>query len=249
MGSRIRGQRKGSRGGVFSAHTHHRKGVAALRAMDYSERNGYTKGVVSEIIHDSGRGAPLARVTFRHAYRYKKVTETFIAPEGLATGQSIYCGPKAELSIGNVIPIGKMPEGTIVSMLEDKCGDRGAIARASGTYCVVVGHNPDDARTRVRLPSGQKKLLPSMCRAMVGIVAGGGRTDKPVLKAGNSYHKAKAKRNNWPVCRAVAMNPVDHPFGGGNHQHVGHSTTVSRGCVPGQKVGLIAARRTGYGRR
>ncbi|CAF5121032.1 unnamed protein product, partial [Rotaria magnacalcarata] len=77
------------------------------------------------------------------------------------------------------------------------------------------------------------------------IVAGGGRIDKPILKAGRSYHKFKAKRKSWPKVRGVAMNPVDHPFGGGNHQHIGKPSTVSRYAPPGRKVGLIAARRTG----
>ena len=97
----------------------------------------------------------------------------------------------------------------------------------------------------MRLPSGSKKTLVSHCRAMIGIVAGGGRIDKPLLKAGAAYHKYKVKRNCWPRVRGVAMNPVEHPFGGGNHQHIGHPSTVSRFAPPGRKVGLIAARRTG----
>jgi len=81
---------------------------------------------------------------------------------------------------------------------------------------------------------------------MIGIIAGGGRTDKPVLKAGNCYHKHKARgRATWPRIRGVAMNPVDHPHGGGNHQHIGKPSTISRYASAGQKVGLIAARRTG----
>jgi len=80
---------------------------------------------------------------------------------------------------------------------------------------------------------------------MVGIVAGGGRIDKPVLKAGRAYHKYKAKRNCWPKVRGVAMNPVEHPHGGGNHQHIGKASTVARDKSAGKKVGLIAARRTG----
>ena len=100
-------------------------------------------------------------------------------------------------------------------------------------------------KTRVKLPSGSKKTLPSTCRAMIGLVAGGGRIDKPLLKAGRAKHKYSAKRNCWPRVRGVAMNPVEHPHGGGNHQHVGHPTTVSRATPPGRKVGLIAARRTG----
>lgn len=80
---------------------------------------------------------------------------------------------------------------------------------------------------------------------MVGVVAGGGRIDKPLLKAGASYHKYRVKRNCWPRVRGVAMNPVEHPHGGGNHQHIGHPSTTARDAPPGRKVGLIAARRTG----
>jgi large subunit ribosomal protein L8e len=87
---------------------------------------------------------------------------------------------------------GMMPEGTIISNLEEKTGDRGRLARGSGNYATVIAHNPDTKRTRVKLPSGTKKIIPSANRAMVGIVAGGGRIDKPILKAGRAYHKYKA---------------------------------------------------------
>jgi large subunit ribosomal protein L8e len=138
-----------------------------------------------------------------------------------------------------------MPEGTIVSNCEGKLGDRGAFARASGTSAVIVNHIDDGKKCKVRLPSGTKKTVPGGCRAMVGVVAGGQRTDKPLLKAANSWFKNRAKRNNWPRVRGVAMNPVEHPHGGGNHQHVGHPTTVRRDVSRGKKAGLIAARRTG----
>jgi len=138
-----------------------------------------------------------------------------------------------------------MPEGTIVSNCEGKVGDRGSFARASGTSAVIVGHTDDGRKTRVRLPSGTRKTVYGGCRAMVGVCAGGQRTDKPLLKANASWYKAKAKRNHWPRVRGVAMNPVEHPHGGGNHQHVGHPTTVRRDVSRGKKAGLIAARRTG----
>lgn len=244
MGRVIRSQRKG-RGSVFKAHTTHRKGAAKLRPLDYSERHGYMRGVIKEIIHDPGRGAPLAKVEFRNPYKFKRETFTMIATEGMYTGQFVYCGKKAALSVGNTLPVGEMPEGTIVCNVEEHSGDRGALARASGNYVTVVSHSPDENKTRIKLPSGAKKVIASTCRATVGVVAGGGRMDKPMLKAGRAYYKYKAKRHCWPKVRGVAMNPVDHPHGGGNHQHVGHATTVSRHCPPGQKVGLIAARRTG----
>merc|ERR1712180_365236 len=135
------------------------------------------------------------------------------------TGQFIYCGKKATLTIGNVMPV--------------------------GNYATIITHNPDVGRSKVKLPSGSKKTIPSSNRAMVGIVAGGGRIDKPLLKAGRAYFKYKAKRNSWPKVRGVAMNPVEHPHGGGNHQHIGMASTVRRDTSAGRKVGLIAARRTG----
>jgi large subunit ribosomal protein L8e len=244
MGRVIRGQRKGA-GGIFKSHTKHRKGAAKIRTLDYSERHGYVKGVVKEIIHDPGRGAPLAKVVFRDPYKYRLKTELFIAPEGIYTGQFVYCGKKATLSIGNVIPLGQMPEGTVVCNVEEKKGDRGSIARTSGNYCTVVAHNRDTQRTKISLPSGAKRTVPSDNRATVGIVAGGGRLDKPMLKAGAAYHKYKVKRNCWPKVRGVAMNPVEHPHGGGNHQHIGMPSTVRKDSSAGRKVGLIGARRTG----
>lgn len=133
-----------------------------------------------------------------------------------------------------------MPEGTIVCAVEEKPGDRGKLAKASGNYATVVAHNRDTRKTRVKLPSGSKKVhaqakitdtsltdhghnniltvaiticlslcsqtLSSTCRALVGVVAGGGRIDKPLLKAGRAYHKYKVKRNCWPKVRGVAMN-------------------------------------------
>jgi len=244
MGRVIRAQRKG-RGGIFKALTHGRQGAAKHRALDFSERKGYLKGVVKEIIHDKGRGAPLARVQFRDPYRYKRRTELFICAEGTYSGQFLYAGTKAQLTIGNILPVGQLPEGTIICNVEGQPGDRGIFARASGNYASIISHNPDEGVTRIKLPSGAKKVVSSKSRATIGLVAGGGRIEKPLLKAGRAYHKYKAKRNKWPKVRGVAMNPVDHPHGGGNHQHIGHASTTSRHDPPGKKVGLIAARRTG----
>merc|ERR1719507_1327419 len=120
------------------------------------------------------------------------------------------------------------------------------MCRASGAYAVVRTQLREVGLTRLKMPSGTRnKIISSNCRACIGIVAGGGRLDKPMLKAGNAYHKYKAKRNCWPKVRGVAMNPVEHPHGGGNHQHIGHASTVRRDTSAGRKVGLIAARRTG----
>ena len=153
--------------------------------------------------------------------------------------------PIANLATGNVLPVHLIPEGTTICNVEHRPGDRGTFARAGGTYSTIIGHSEDGTKTRIRLPSGARKTISANSRAMVGIIAGGGRIDKPILKAGTAFYKYKNKRKNWPKCSGVAMNPVDHPHGGGNHQHIGYPSTVGRGCPPGQKVGLIAARRTG----
>jgi len=244
MGRVIRGQRKG-RGGIFKSKVKHRKGAARLRVLDYAEREGYVKGLVKDVIHDPGRGAPLAKIVFRDQYKFKLRKELFPAIEGMYTGQFVYCGKSAQLSIGNCLPLKSCPEGSVVSVIEAKTGDRGSLARTSGASCIVVAHSEDGRKTRVRLPSGARKTVPSAARCVVGIVAGGGRIDKPVLKAGNNFHKFRVKRNCWPKVRGCAMNPVEHPHGGGNHQHVGHPTTCSRVKSAGGKVGMIAARRTG----
>ena len=143
------------------------------------------------------RGAPLARVVFRDPYRYKLRQETFIATEGLHTGAFVYAGKKAQLAVGNILPVSACPEGTIICNVEEKLGDRGTLARTSGNYATIIGHSPDENKTRIRLPSGAKKTVSGSARATVGIVAGGGRIDKPLLKAGRAYHKYKAKRYKY----------------------------------------------------
>ena len=102
------------------------------------------------------------------------------------TGQFIYAGKNATLTVGNVLPVGALPEGTVVSNVEEKVGDRGALGRTSGNYVTIIGHNADEGKTRVKLPSGAKKVILSSARGMVGIVAGGGRTDKPMLSTYSS---------------------------------------------------------------
>jgi len=142
MGRVIRAQRKGS-SRVFRSHYTNKVAPAQFRTLDFAEREGYIKGLVKEIIHDPGRGAPLARVVFRDPYKYKRTSEYFVAVEGMYTGQFVYAGSKASLHVGNILPVGTMPEGMIVSNVEGKTGDRGQYARSSGTSAVIIGHSED----------------------------------------------------------------------------------------------------------
>lgn len=127
--------------------------------------------------------------------------------------------------------------------IENKPGDGGQLARSSGVYAVLIAH--DMGKTVVQMPSGATKWLNPMCKATIGVVAGGGRVDKPFVKAGKKYHKLKTRAAKYPRVSGVAMNAIDHPFGGGGWQHPGRPKTVSRRASPGRKVGSIAARRTG----
>jgi hypothetical protein len=101
-------------------------------------------------------------------------------------------------------------------------GDRGKITRASGDYCTIIIHDTDKKKTQIRLPSGSRKTVPSECRAMVGLVAGGGRLDKPMLKAGRAYHKYRVKRNCWPKVRSYTHSRI-HSYA---HQYT-HSSIYS----------------------
>lgn len=91
-------QRKGNPKSIYKTHSVHRVAPAAFRNNDFAERQGFIKGVVRAIVHDPGRGAPLAKVQFRDPYKYRVNTEYFIAAEGMYTGQYIYCGARGRRS-------------------------------------------------------------------------------------------------------------------------------------------------------
>ena len=95
MGKVIRPQRKG-KGSVFTSHTKRRIGAVKMHALDYAEREGYVKGVVKNIVHEAGRGAPVAKMQFKNAYTYKKDDVLMTAPEGMYTGQFVFQGKKGK---------------------------------------------------------------------------------------------------------------------------------------------------------
>lgn len=194
------------------------------------------------LIHDPGRYTPLAKVVLENGKEF-----LMPAAEGMYVGQIIEVGPTAKPEPGNVLPLGSIPEGTMVYNIELRPGDGGKLARQAGSYALILGKS--GGVTRIRLPSGKEKDIPNTARATIGVPAGAGRTEKPLLKAGNAFHKWKVKARKWPRVRGVAMNAVNHKFGGGSHQRKSHPSTVARNAPPGRKVGHIAARRTGRRKR
>jgi large subunit ribosomal protein L2 len=194
-----------------------------------------------EIFHESGRGSPLASVRLESGKTYYAVV-----PEGVYEGQSIQVGTKVSVNIGNVLPVGEIPEGTMICNVELSPGDGGKIGRSSGSYITVVAHTPEG--TIVRLPSKKTRYLNDLCLATIGVVSGAGRVDKPFLKAGAKFYRMRAKGHKYPRTRGIAMVAAAHPYGS-SKRGARKVTTVSRNAPPGKKVGLIAARSTGRKRK
>jgi large subunit ribosomal protein L2 len=237
MGRRIQGQRRGRGGPTFRAPSHRYKAELSHKK---DEKRDTISGEIVDIEHDPARSAPVAAVEFEDGDQ-----RLVLAPEGVTVGETIQVGVSAEIKPGNTLPLAEIPEGVPVCNVESSPGDGGKFARASGTSAQLMTH--DKRVAVVKLPSGQVKRLNPQCRATIGVVAGGGRTEKPFVKAGNKHHKMKARGTKWPRVRGVAMNAVDHPFGGGGRQHPGQPKSVSRDAPPGRKVGDIASKRTGRG--
>ncbi|MEZ3115160.1 50S ribosomal protein L2 [Halobaculum sp. MBLA0147] len=238
MGARIQGQRRGRGGSTFRAPSHRYKSDKQHKTTEDDET---VSGEIVDIEHDPARSAPLADVEFEDGDR-----RLVLAPEGVTVGEEIQIGVSAEIEPGNTLPLAEIPEGVPVCNVESKPGDGGKFARASGVAATLLTHDRDV--TVVQLPSDEVKRLNPDCRATIGVVAGGGRTEKPFVKAGNKHHKMKARGTKYPRVRGVAMNAIDHPFGGGGRQHPGKPKSISRDAPPGRKVGDIASKRTGTGR-
>ncbi|PSQ59576.1 MAG: 50S ribosomal protein L2 [Halobacteriales archaeon SW_9_67_25] len=254
MGRRIQGQRRGRGSPTFRAPSHRYKADLSHRKVE-DDDGDVVSGTVVDIEHDPARSAPVAAIEFEDSEGQSPSdsrTESgdgdrrlVLAPEGVGVGDEIQVGVSAAIEPGNTLPLAEIPEGVPVCNVEANQGDGGKFARASGVNATLMAHERNVAV--VQLPSGDVKRLDPQCRATIGVVAGGGRTEKPLVKAGNMYHKAKSRGMKWPSVRGVAMNAVDHPFGGGGRQHPGKPKSISRDAPPGRKVGDISSRRTGRG--
>ncbi len=231
MGKRILQQRRGRGTGPYKSPSHRFKGAAKHSSVE-------TTGKVVDIIHCAGHSAPLLKVQYLTGD-----TDLTFAPEKVKVGDVISVGHSNEIKPGNVLLLKDIPEGTLVHNLELRPGDGGKIVRSSGTFARVVAKS--EKAVRVVLPSKKEKSFLPDCRASIGVLAGAGRRDKPFLKAGTKMKKMRAKNKLYPRVSGVAMNAVDHPFGGSSSDHKGKPTITGRHAPPGRKVGKIAPRRTG----
>jgi len=238
MGHRITTQARGRGGPTYRAPSHRYK--AELKHIGDDTKK--ITGTVIDIEHDPARNAPIALVKLEDGAKvYMLVTE------GLGIGDVVIWAAAGEVKNGNTLTLANIPTGTYICNIEARPNDGGKFVRSTGVQAVVVDKTED--RVGIRMPSGKTKWFNARCRATIGIVAGGGRVEKPFVKAGNKYHKMHNTAANWPRVRGVAMNVIDHPFGGGGHQHPGRPKTIARGTSPGRTVGHVAARRTGKSRK
>ncbi len=236
MGKNLIQQKRGKGSPTYRAPSFKYIGKVKHRKYDDAEKTK-VKGIVTDLVTSAGHSAPIAKV------QYGNEEVLMIAPQNIRQGDVIESGKTAEAKDGNTLPIGQMPEGTLIYNIESNPGDGGKFCRSSGTCARILSKTND--RVTVMLPSKKQKEFNPNCRATIGIVAGAGRKEKPLLKAGNAHFKWKAKNKLYPRVAALAMNAVDHPFGGTRSSKKGKVTIAPRNAPPGAKVGLLRPRRTG----
>jgi large subunit ribosomal protein L2 len=173
------------------------------RMVDFKRRKFDVPGTVERLEYDPNRSAFIALI------RYEDGELAYIlAPQRLAQGDSVIAGELVDVKPGNAMPMRSMPIGTIVHNVEMKIGRGGQMARSAGAYAQIVGR--DQGYAIVKLGSGEQRLVHGDCMATVGAVSNPDHSNISIGKAG---------RNRWlgwkPSVRGVAMNPVDHPHGGG----------------------------------
>ena len=184
---------------------HHRGGgnKRTYRMVDFKRRKYDQPATVERLEYDPNRTAFIALVTYGDGEQ-----SYILAPQRLSPGDVVVSGEKTDVKPGNAMQLRNMPVGTIVHNIELKPGAGGKMARSAGTYCQVVGR--DGAYTILRLTSGEMRLVRGECMATVGAVSNPDNQNTNWGKAGRTRWKGIR-----PTTRGVAMNPVDHPHGGG----------------------------------
>ena len=191
----------------------HRK---LYRVIDFKRNKDGIPAKVVGIEYDPNRSAHIALLSYADGEK-----RYIVAPKELKAGDNIMSGPDAEVRVGNCLPLEKIPEGTLIHNIEMRPGKGAQIARSAGAYAQLMAK--EGRYANIKLGSGEVRLVEIKCKATVGTV---GNTDHEKVSIG------KAGRNRWlgrrPRVRAVAMNPVDHPMGGGE----GRSSGGRHPCSP-----------------
>lgn len=236
MGKNLIQQRRGRGSKRYRAHSFHWKGASRHKQLN----NKKMSGKIIDLIKCPGHSAPLAKIQYVDGEQSLSV-----APEGVKIGDLITMGGEDFKEInGNTYALNLIPEGTLIFNIEKQPGDGGKFVRSSGVFAKVVAKS--EKFVSVKLPSKKvRKFIPS-CRASIGVVAGGGRKEKPFLKAGKRYHLLKIKNKKHPNVSGTSKNALDHPFGGTHSSHKGRPTIAPRDAPAGRKVGKIRPKRTGY---
>ncbi|MDB5410336.1 MAG: ribosomal protein [Rhodospirillales bacterium] len=173
------------------------------RIIDFKRGKLDMVATVERLEYDPNRTAFIALIKYEDGE-----LSYIIAPQRLKAGDKVVAGEKVDVKPGNSMPMKNMPVGTIIHNVEMKPGKGGQLARAAGTYCQLVGR--DAGYALLRLASGEVRMVRAECRATIGAVSNPDQQNIVIAKAG---------RNRWlghrPSVRGVAMNPIDHPHGGG----------------------------------
>ena len=175
----------------------------AYRIIDFKRNKDNVPAKVSTIEYDPNRSANIALLTYADGEK-----RYIIAPDTLTVGMTVVSGDTTDIKVGNCCQLGNMPDGTIIHNVELKPGKGGQLARSAGCYAQILGS--EGKYSLIRLSSGEVRKILSVCKATIGTVGNG---DHSLVNIG------KAGRTRWmgirPTVRGSAMNPVDHPHGGG----------------------------------
>ena len=229
MGKRIISQRRGRATSTYRGSKKNFKYKLQYLA------NLTGEGTILKLVNSSVHSCPLAKVKSEKGIFY------IPAFKGMIESQKISFNNR-EVKQGNILPLKDIPIKTKIYCIESKPNDGGKFIKTGGNSATVNKIVGDFVY--VLMPSKKEKKFNSKCRAIIGVIAGAQRLDKPVLKAGKQHHIKKTKSKLWPRTSAVKMNAIDHPFGSGRAKNP-KSKIAKRNAPPGRRVGLVRPRRTG----
>lgn len=230
MAKRIISQARGKGSGTYRV----RRRAFRFEPKYPSQISG--EGTVVKLVNSPAHTAPLAKIHWKNGVFFN------MAFKGMIEGQKINLNGK-EIKEGNIVELGVVPVKTFVYNIESNPRDGGVFIRTAGSSGVVSRIIGQDIY--VVMPSKKERKFNKTCRATIGVIAGAGRLDKPLVKAGKVHHMKEARGKLWPRTSAVKMNAIDHPFGSGRGKNP-KSKIAKRNAPPGRRVGHVRPSRTGH---